>query len=101
MPAPVVEKAIVAPRTLLLKASVTLAVALLVEAPSATMADGDSCTAIRAAGPATCVSVAVSDTSGLGVVSVAVIVDVPDLVVLVIVAVYVPCRCSSYSIPAG
>jgi hypothetical protein len=65
-------------------ASVTVAVAALVEAPLATIDVGDSCTVTD---PGVWVSVACPDTWGLAVVSVAVISGVPAVVVPVSVAV--------------
>jgi hypothetical protein len=67
-----------------------VAVAVVVELPFATIEVGFSATVTLAAGPAVWVSVALPDTAGELVLSVAVIVAVATLVELVIVAVYLP-----------
>ena len=64
-------------------ASVTVAVAVLVEVPLATIDAGDTCTVTD---PGVWVRVACPDTWGLAVVSVAVITGVPAVVVPVSVA---------------
>ena len=64
----------------------TVAVAVDVDVPSAAIEGGSSATETPAAGPGTWVSVAVPDGGWLSVVSVAVIVDWPAVVVEVIVA---------------
>jgi hypothetical protein len=74
------------PETGLPFASVTLAVAVEVDLPSAVIDDGLKFTATLTAGPAVCVNVAVPETIGLTDESAAVRVEVPAVVVEVIVA---------------
>src|SRR6516225_6339482 len=69
-------------------ASVTAAAATVLDWPSATIADGVRVTVIAAAFPVVWVRTALPEMPA--VVSVAVIVEAPTVLVLVIVAVYVP-----------
>lgn len=71
-------------------ASVSLAVAVDVDVPSAVIDAGDRDTVTLVAGPAVCVNVAVADRLEIADLSVAVIVPCPAVVVDVIVAWYVP-----------
>ena len=77
------------PRTGLVFASVTVAVAVEVETPSATIDAGETATLTAVAGPGVCVSVALPEAGG-DVASLAVIVTWCAVFELVIVAVYVP-----------
>ena len=71
-------------------ASFTVAVAVVVELPFATIEVGFSATVTLATGPAVWVRTASPETAGVLVLSVALIVAVPTVVELVIVAVYLP-----------
>ena len=73
------------PGTALSLASLTVAVAVVVDAPSATIDGSESDTVTAVAGPGVCVSVACALTPGADW-SLAVIVECPARVVLVIVA---------------
>jgi hypothetical protein len=71
-------------------ASVTVAVAVDVDDPFATIDDGTNPTITPVAGPTVCTNVPCPETCGETELSVAVIVGDPTVVELVIVAVYVP-----------
>ena len=84
-PASLEEKATLVSADRVAGASLTVAVAVVVEVPLATMRSGESDTVTLAAGPAICVSVAWPVMRRQ--LSVAVIVGEPTVVELVIVAV--------------